>query len=1156
MKELRLLARQRTAVASLAQLTRRHQQRTLWNTAASVSTPASLFFALRKAAAREKARVRADLTAQRISKRREKEGLPATKPPLREPQFEGPNGERLTLAEQEKVLRRELASLSRQLEQLEKKEKADEATKELPPLDDQTLDQLYQALMMPPPASTEDSRLARLESGRKERALISSGVSVIEDERQQARLEAQQMLRERVLDARDRGRALLPLKPPTSSRRSPEADEDDGLVDLSRLTHEERQEARLQLLFERLTKLRSVNQLPDGKQQSLQDIKSGLASRIAKILEAHNYLLKPTSDGTKERSETSASTGGDQELSRIPEFDSIPLDRSIATDPAEGTSSAATQSEAVAEPQYISAANEILQDISSAKSRGLMLDRIERLLEQPANMSADTAASSTSDEPAPSGLPLGVASIDEWTALSVASARYGDDQGLARTLKLMRRAGYFPPPLSLLNQVMDVYASRGEIQRCQDTLSLIDKLGLRPDRHTFHCLTKAYLADGQYVQAVKILNSLEGGSGGLPPAAIATYTMAIDRMVGDPREEIQALGWNLFYHMRLVAHPIPDAPLYALMIRACAKGSIQPQDVDDPLRTPVGAGGVMPSRRSDAERALDLFREMTTRYVVRPNAEVYNNLILACARRKDFYLEAFRLLREMVELETERVKMLSGQADADAKEREGLESAYLRFAPDRYTFNALLQGCARNKDLPRARWVLAEMIRSTSPLFEEDGRGLHGLTKAQRLEMMAQRPNAETLTHVFWAYASFVPPVKRGQMVSKTQQQPGAVGEGASKQVEEEEDDAAKPTAAEADTSVAAKQGPASATSEAAGSTSLATAAPPAEEALTATEAAQVFSHLVPQTAYDLITEARALMARILADQPRTVDGRQVEGSLGSVTPSVALLNAYLAVLGHHLPSASRVETMWHHVRPGQDGVDPGLFAQLGLTPNANTLLLVLETATRQKPSDAADAIVEQVWAMFRSLESQPGELDPRVVEKCWAQRIRYSAKANRLDEAVEVLKEFARIYPPQGSYLAPHNRNRTSSPSAARAGAGVKLLKTSREVERRSKDPSRTTTPAKLAGELDLSPMPVAQKTLETLATDFAAANGRHSPDPARTSTTTTTSETPPPFLTFVDLELLHHRLVHFDHKKGLAYLGWVARAYEAGGRPRDDRK
>ncbi len=60
------------------------------------------------------------------------------------------------------------------------------------------------------------------------------------------------------------------------------------------------------------------------------------------------------------------------------------------------------------------------------------------------------------------------------------------------------------------------------------------------------------------------------------------------------------------------------------------------------------------ARTSDAERALDLFREMTTRYAVRPNAEVYNALILACARRKDFYLESFRLLREMVELATER----------------------------------------------------------------------------------------------------------------------------------------------------------------------------------------------------------------------------------------------------------------------------------------------------------------------------------------------------------------------------------------------------------------------------------------------------------------------------------------------------------------------
>ncbi|KAN0060685.1 hypothetical protein ACQY0O_007343 [Thecaphora frezii] len=1128
------------------------------------STPLLPANALRKAAAREKARVRALRAAERVSRRREKEGLPPQSEKTSAPTFEGPNGEKLTLAEQEKVLRRELADLSRQLEQMEKKEKTDEATKDLPPLDDQTLDQLYQALMVPPPSSAEDQRLARLESGRKEKALLSAGVDPVIQEREQARLEAQELIRQKILEARDRGRALLPLKPPQpclGQRKppppQPEEDEelDDRLIDLSKLSHEERQKARLQLLFERLTLLRDgsdASQASEGKQQSLSDIKSGLASRIAKILQDHNYLLKTPPppqvvDGEPKTDQHAAIRRDD--AARDPTFESLSLDRSIRSDlaGAEGTMSPDGRQGRVEEPQYMAAANEILQDVSSPKARSLMLDRMEQLLERP-GATSDAAAADQDRTPS---LPLGIATLDEWNVLSVACARADDDAALARTLKLMRRSGYYPPPLNLLNNVMDVYASRGQIGKCQETLSLIDRMGLHPDGHTYHCLTKAYLADGQYAQAIGVLNSLESGVSGLPPAAMATYTMAIDRMIDDPREEIQALAWNLFYHMRLVAHPIPDAPLYALMLRACAKGTLQPQDIDDPALTPVGPYGIVATRRADTERALDLFREMVGRYKVRPNAEVYNNLILACARRKDFYLESFRLLREMVELERERVGMLEGQTD----ERGEIESAYLRFAPDRYTFNALLQGCARNRDLPRARWVLAEMIRSTSPLFEDDGQGMRRLSRAQRMEMMAQRPNAETLTHVFWAYASFDPPVKRKQM-----QKAGGEAQTATAQEKNPEDaeaEAETDRAAAAEAEIEAGPTPTEANVEgkeegdASQTASLATSpiAPgAAQEALTATEAAQVFTQLVPQTSSDLTAEARALMARILADQPRTVDGRKVEGALSSVTPSTVLLNAYLAVLAHHLPVILRVETLWRAVQPtstsvsssgfadatlgegegeGEWAKEPGLFAKLGLQPNANTYLLLLETAGRVKIDETTDAIVAQTWTLFRELEeTHRGNgvaVDARTIEQCWSQRIRYLAKANRLEEALQTLKQFAALYPPASKRSTPRKPPELS-PSPTVAG--------SNEV---------TVPPHQISmmeKQLDLSPLPIAKQSLETMCRPRIPSDG------GRTAETET--DQPPPVLTFVDLELLHHRLVRFQHVQGLAYLGWIARAYE----------
>ena len=41
-------------------------------------------------------------------------------------------------------------------------------------------------------------------------------------------------------------------------------------------------------------------------------------------------------------------------------------------------------------------------------------------------------------------------------------------------------------------------------------------------------------------------------------------------------------------------------------------------------------------------------------------------------------------------------------------------------------------------------------------------------------------------------------------------------------------------------------------------------------------------------------------------------------------------------------------------------------------------------------------------------------------------------------------------------------------------------------------------------------------------------------------------------PHLTFVDLDILHHRLVAVDDKKGIKLVGWACEAYESGLRKR----
>lgn len=47
-------------------------------------------------------------------------------------------------------------------------------------------------------------------------------------------------------------------------------------------------------------------------------------------------------------------------------------------------------------------------------------------------------------------------------------------------------------------------------------------------------------------------------------------------------------------------------------------------------------------------------------------------------------------------------------------------------------------------------------------------------------------------------------------------------------------------------------------------------------------------------------------------------------------------------------------------------------------------------------------------------------------------------------------------------------------------------------------------------------------------------------------TSTTDVPDDAVPPLLTFMDLEVLHHKLVAAGHREGIAYLTWLCKAYK----------
>lgn len=430
---------------------------------------------------------------------------------------------------------------------------------------------------------------------------------------------------------------------------------------------------------------------------------------------------------------------------------------------------------------------------------------------------------------------------------------------------------------------------------------------MQPTDHTHHCIVKAHLQAGQTDRALTILNSLEDEQ----PASMATYTMVLQALLHVP-SAARSTFWALFYRMRMVAHPVPDAPLYAVAIRACAAGVPNPGD--------------KPRRGADAERALDLFREMTTRHAVRPTAETYNALTLALSQRADTLLQAFTMLREMVELEQKRIRAIL--VNPEAEENKDLTC----FAPDRRTYNALLRGCAKAGDLRRARWVLAEMLRNASALWDEAATG-RALPGAERGEIEARRPDATTLMYIFHAYASFKPPVKV-QGLKRLSATATSAGDSSAAAAHEESTDVA-PRAA---------------------------------------DAAQSFTPEVPATSADVVAEARGLFSRILADQSAGPDG----ALFSNILPSPQLIHAYLSVLAVHLPP----EQVLPAVRQGflgaakadaAEGREPSLFETLGVRPNGHSFVFILETcAAAVKTQRAqADALAQQTWKMWRLLEAE-----------------------------------------------------------------------------------------------------------------------------------------------------------------------------------------
>ncbi|KAG8959380.1 hypothetical protein FRC00_001681 [Tulasnella sp. 408] len=221
-----------------------------------------------------------------------------------------------------------------------------------------------------------------------------------------------------------------------------------------------------------------------------------------------------------------------------------------------------------------------------------------------------------------------------------------------------------------------------------------------------HLHVEALVASRRFDEAQKLIHHYE--SEGLIPSQ-STYRNFIGALFtaskpsSSPHSpQYRALAWDMFAHMRYVAHPTPSLDTYNTMLRACADA-------------------ISPS----PQRALDLFHEMTAENRIRPTTATYNAVMLTCSRsgRKDYMHEAYRLGKQLLD----EYRHLPADGSG-AKEQ---------LQPDLETFKAMLEAAKRMGDLPRARWILAELVR------------------------LGERVDEELMGHVFHVYASFRPTFQR-----------------------------------------------------------------------------------------------------------------------------------------------------------------------------------------------------------------------------------------------------------------------------------------------------------------------------------------------------------------------------------------------------------
>ncbi|PPQ83219.1 PPR2 [Psilocybe cyanescens] len=570
---------------------------------------------------------------------------------------------------------------------------------------------------------------------------------------------------------------------------------------------------------------------------------------------------------------------------------------------------------------------------------------------------ADAARRNANPEAARQPLvPIGILSAREYETLVRASLKAKDYIAGEVALDIVKTAG-LPIPEEVLTSILNMYVATRNPEAADKLLA--NFLTETPTEAQRDLHIRAHVnATPKTVLPTSALDLLHHYEEQNAVAPMSTYTSIISSLLSRPLSLARAHAWDIFSHMRYVAHPDPDVDLYTLMIEACA--------------TPVSV-----AYSSEPEKALDLWTEMTADHNISPTVASYNAVILACARsgEKSYVNEAFRLARRM--LDTHR----------DAR---GLSA----FRPDLKTFCALLEGSKRIGDLARARWILAEMVRGRS----ED-----------EVNSVDVEINDEVMMHMFHTYAAYKPPIIRTKIVSVADGKASKVGtsdqlspipsssSSTEEDIRQSDNNVSEVIQASYDTQEGASGERIIAKEESAPSSS-------------------AFPRVPPQSHAEVIREVRMLLDAILRDRNSVSSLSSLSEPSSSsskkfrdVELSPRLVGSYLSVFYNHASLEKSRE------------VFATIFDRLGVTCTPRLYVEALERcaiARRGPERTVAVAFSDEVWEQWSALEDtvryNGRPLEARFVERANVARVRMLAITDNLSRSMAQLKAFAAKYPPE----------------------------------------------------------------------------------------------------------------------------------------------